>query len=69
MQVFFATIGASTDVRALATSGTLLPMVAFIGILLVVHSAILEVFGRRLLKLLPKDLLLASNAAVGGWCM
>jgi sodium--glutamate symport carrier gltS len=66
LQVFFATIGASTDVKALAASGAILPMLSFIAVLLLVHAFILEVLGRRLLKLFPKDLLLASNAAVGG---
>jgi Kef-type K+ transport system membrane component KefB len=38
MQLFFATIGATTDVRALLSSGTLLPLFVFIGIILAVGT-------------------------------
>lgn len=66
VQVFFAAIGAGTDVRALLSFGGLLPLLQFVGIIILVHGAVVWVVGRKLLGLDPRELLLASNAAIGG---
>jgi uncharacterized membrane protein len=66
IQLFFATIGATTDLRVLFASAALWPLVSMVLLTLGVHGLVLGLFGRRLLGLRVRDLLLASNAAVGG---
>jgi hypothetical protein len=54
MQLFFATIGATTDVRALFSSGTLLPLFAFIGVILSVRTpSLLPIPSCRYFRVLP----------------
>ena len=64
MGLFFATMGASADPSLALRSGP--AVLAFIGILLAVHLAVVMALGRGILGLPVPSLLLASNANVGG---
>jgi uncharacterized membrane protein len=64
MLVFFATIGA-TIAAAGPSCGSLAPLMAFLGVMVSVHWALL-LLGARVWKLEPSAVLIASNALVGG---
>ena len=66
IQLFFAAIGATTDIKALVASAALWPLLGMVMLILAVQGGVLELVGRRVLGLDLRDLLLASNAAVGG---
>ncbi len=63
MYVFFATIGVSANIAIMAKSGALL--FVFAGMILLVHLLVLLIAG-RFLKLTLPEIVIASNAAVGG---
>jgi uncharacterized membrane protein len=64
MQIFFAAIGASGSI--LAVLKTAPALFAFSAVQLAVHLAIVLLLGRGVLRLKLEELLLASNANVGG---
>lgn len=64
MQVFFAAIGASGSIVAVVKTAPAL--FAFSAVQLSVHLAIMMLLGRVVLRLKLEELLLASNANVGG---
>jgi uncharacterized membrane protein len=63
MGVFFAAVGASADIKAAFKGGPALLL--FIAVLLAVHLSVVLGIG-SLLKVPTRELLLASNACVGG---
>jgi uncharacterized membrane protein len=63
MQIFFAVIGASANVQIVLSVGPVLFL--FAGLILLIHLAILLV-GGRLLRLDLRELVIASNANMGG---
>lgn len=64
MQIFFAAIGASGSIAAVIRTAPAL--FAFSAAQLAVHLAVVLILGRVVLKLKLEELLLASNANVGG---
>ena len=63
MQIFFATIGASANISAVFKGGASLFL--FVGIILAVHLALI-LLGGKLLGLSLPEIVIASNANVGG---
>ena len=64
--LFLAVVGASADVGALIAAGPVgLMLMAFVGIIVLVHAAILIVAG-WLLRIDPDIIAIASNANIGG---
>ncbi len=63
MQVFFAVIGASADVRKVIEAGP--KLFVFAALILLVHLAVLLLAG-RLLRLDLREVVIASNANMGG---
>ncbi|MBD3220499.1 DUF819 family protein [bacterium] len=63
MQIFFAVIGASANVQVVLRVGPVL--FVFAGLILLIHLAVL-LLGGRLLKLDLRELVIASNANMGG---
>jgi len=47
LQVFFATIGATTDLRALFSFGAIAPLLLFVAVILAVHGAVMALLGKR----------------------
>lgn len=64
MQVFFAAVGASGSIASVIGSAPMLFL--FIAVQLSIHVTILYVVGRVFFRLHPAELLIASNANVGG---
>lgn len=62
--LFFATLGATTNLAAVASASIGVVWVAFV--VLLVHAVVLAVVGGVVLKLPVRELLVASNANVGG---
>lgn len=61
---FFATLGASTNLRAMLTSSCSVVIIALV--VLGIHALIMWGVGYKILRLPGRELLVASNANVGG---
>ena len=64
MGLFFCSIGATSTASGMSL-GVMAPLAAFVGIMLLVHWAVM-LLAARSLRLEPSTLLVASNALVGG---
>jgi len=62
--IFFVTIGASANLSKMIAYG---PSIAlFAGMIISIHGAVVYLVGRKLLRLPVEELLVASNANIGG---
>lgn len=64
LNLFFASLGATSRLSAVVSTSPVVLLCAVI--ILLVHAILLYIVGRRILKIPPHHLLIASNANIGG---